>query len=238
METDSSAAQALTEDERKKIKENQYEEKQFRKSLSRLLSGDTMIASKPLLIGVTPNAIDCCIDSKGLDLVITKSVIRKCMAPENRDDAGKRTKTSGHGLKEQQVNDIIWAIKRPVLVIKGSQLNSVAVMTDLMDNSGRYIFAFVAINQEGAVANINRISSLYGREDLIEYLNKCIANEMILAVNKEKVNDVRLSIGGDFPKATAPINFDNTIAYTLRSVKYDIRGSRVNHGKDMESGKV
>ena len=65
----------FTEDEAKKIEENQREEKEFRKALSKLLSGDSKVASKPLLIGVTPNAIDCCIEKKGLNLVITKKLL-------------------------------------------------------------------------------------------------------------------------------------------------------------------
>ena len=209
----------FTEDEAKKIDENQQEEKAFRKALSKLLAGDSQVASKPLLIGVTPNAIDCCIEKKGLDLVITKAVIKKCMRAEVRDEEGKQIKKSGHGLTEQQLNDIAWAIKRPVMIIKGSQPDSLAVMTDLKDSEDRYIFAFIAIDQAGATANVNMISSTYGRNNLEDYLQRCAENDKILAINKEKVNDVCLSIGGHFSEATALINFDNTIAYTLKSVK-------------------
>ena len=209
----------FTEDEAKKIDENQQEEKAFRKALSKLLAGDSQVASKPLLIGVTPNAIDCCIEKKGLDLVITKAVIKKCMRAEVRDEEGKQIKKSGHGLTEQQLNDIAWAIKRPVMIIKGSQPDSLAVMTDLKDSEDRYIFAFIAIDQAGATANVNMISSTYGRNNLEDYLQRCAENDKILAINKEKVNDVCLSIGGHFSKATALINFDNTIAYTIKSVK-------------------
>lgn len=216
--------EGFTEDEAKKIEENQREEKEFRKALSKLLSGDTQVASKPLLIGVTPNAIDCCTENKGLDLVITKAVIKKCMRAEIRDESGKQTKKSGHGLTEQQLNDIVWAIKRPVMILKGSQEDSIAVMTDLKDNEDRYIFAFVAFDQVGATANVNMIASTYGRNNLKEYLERCIENDMVLAINKEKVNDVCLSIGGHFSEATALINFDNTIAYTLKSVKYKNEG--------------
>lgn len=42
---------------------------------------------------------------------------------------------------------------------------------------------------------------------------------MILAINTEKVDELRLSIGGHFPEATALINFDSTIAYSVKSVK-------------------
>ena len=61
----------LTQDEMDKIEENKMEENRFRKELSKLLAGDKVMASKPLVIGKTPFAIDCCLDQKGLDLVIT-----------------------------------------------------------------------------------------------------------------------------------------------------------------------
>lgn len=50
-----------------------------------------------------------------------------------------------------------------------------------------------------------------------EIENPCHINNKVIAANKDKVNDVRLSIGGDFSKATASINFGNTLAYTLRT---------------------
>ena len=67
---------------------------------------------------------------------------------------------------------------------------------------------------------MNMIASAYGRNNLEEYLERSVESNAILAINKEKVNDVHLSIGGHFSEATAPINFDNTIAYTLKNVKH------------------
>ena len=52
----------FTEEELKKIEKNIIEERNFRKCLSKLLSGDSHLASEPLLIGVTPNAIECGIE--------------------------------------------------------------------------------------------------------------------------------------------------------------------------------
>ena len=210
----------MLEEERRKLIQNREEEKEFRKLLSRILNGDMQLASSPLRIGITPNAIDCCIDNTGLDLIINKSVIDKCMRKEIRDDFGRQTKKSGHGLTEQQINDIIWAIKRPVMIIKGSRSDTLAVMTDLKDIEDRYIFAYVAINMIGATTNVNTILSAYGRDNIEQYLVKCIEQKAILAINKEKVDAVCLSIGGHFSEATAPINFDNTIAYSLESVKH------------------
>ena len=208
-----------SEDETRKIEENLREENEFRKALSKILSGDNYLSSKPILIGATPNAIECCVEKKGLNLVIKKSVIKKCMKAEIRDKSGKQTRNSGHGLTEQQLNDVVWAIKRPVMILNGTKQNSVAVMTGLKDNEGRYIFAFIALDQIGATGNVNIISSIYGRNNLKDYFERCIKNNMVIAVNKEKVNDVCLSIGGHFSEATALINYDCTIAYTYNSVK-------------------
>lgn len=208
-----------SDDELLKIEQNKKEENEFRKLLSKLLSGDEYVSSKPLFVGITPYAIDCCINNKGLELFVSKSVITKCMRAEIRDKSGKQTKRSGHGLTKQQINDIVWAIKRPIMIIKGSQPYTVAIMTDLKDKHNRYIFAFVALNIVGATASINTISSAYGRNKLEDYLKKCIENDMIMAVNIEKVDEIRLSIRGHFSEATVPINFDNTIAYSLKSVK-------------------
>ena len=208
----------LSDDEKRKIDDNRREENEFRKALTNLLSGNGRLSSAPLLIGVTPNAIDCCIETKGLNLVITKSVIDKCMRKETRDENGKQQKNSGHGLTAQKLIDVVWAIKRPVMILQGSQPDTLAVMTDLKDNEGRYIFAFLALDKAGTTVNVNMISSAYGRNNLSEYINKCINNDMLIAVNTEKADEVLLSIGGHFSKAMAPINFDNTIAYTLKSV--------------------
>ena len=65
----------FTEDELNNIKENKKEEKEFSKCLEKLLHGDKKVASSPLLVGKTPNAISICCDYGELDLTISKSVI-------------------------------------------------------------------------------------------------------------------------------------------------------------------
>lgn len=201
-----------------KIRNNSDEERSFRRSLSRIVDkGHT--ADKSILVGVTPNAIDCCVNKKGLNLVINKRTITKCIRKELRDKKGKQTRKSGHGLTEDQINEAIWAIKRPIMIIRGSKENSIAVMTSAKDNEGRYIFVFINPDKPGATERVNVISSIYGRNNLEAYLQKCFSEEMVLAMDKEKVDDVLPSIGGHFSKASAPINFDSTIAYSYNSVK-------------------
>lgn len=87
------------------------------------------------------------------------------------------------------------------------------------DNAGRFIFEFISIDQIGATKHVNVVSSIYGRNNVDDYLWRCVDKNMILAINKEKVNEVNLSIGGHFSEAISLINFDDTIANTIKCVK-------------------
>jgi len=210
----------LNDDEINKINENQKEERIFAKNLTKLLKGDKMLASKPLLVGKTPNAIAICTEQGILDLVITKSVIQKCMRSEIRDESGIRKKHSGHALTKQQITDIIWAIKRPILIMKGSQMDSLAVMTDVRDKNDQEIFVYISLHQSVGFDYVNSISSAYSKDELKSYLEQNIEKGNIIAIDKQKTDEMCRSIGVDFPEETSFISFNASIAYSLSSVKY------------------
>lgn len=63
----------LSETEKAKIKQNEQEELLFRKNLHNLINGDRKLASRPLVIGKTPNIFAVCDKNVNADndLVIT-----------------------------------------------------------------------------------------------------------------------------------------------------------------------
>ncbi len=83
------------------------------------------------------------------------------------------------------------------------------------------------LDKPGATERVNVISSIYGRNNIEAYLQKCISEKTILAMDKEKADAVLPSIGGHFSKASTPINFDSTIAYSYSSVKNDLEGGKM-----------
>ena len=212
----------LSEAERAKIKQNEQEELMFRKNLHSLINGDKKLTSRPLVVGKTPNIFAVCDKSISIDndLVITKKVIEKCMRPELRDENGKLTGKTGHGLTEELLKDTISSIKAPVMILKGSKDNSFVAVTDLIDNKNREMVVTVEFNKVGSVGNINNITSAYGRTNFNEYLEHQIKNGNVVAINKEKVDKLPLSIEKWYLKANTVINYDNSIAYSTANVKY------------------
>lgn len=213
-------AQILTMAE--KIRQNRQEDLLFEKNLHSLLSGDKRLASRPLVIGKTPNIFAVCnknINSDN-DLVIKKKVIEKCMRPELRDENGMRLKNSGHYLSEEQLAKALESIKEPVMVLKGSLENTFVAITDFKDNKGKEIIVSIEINKSRAFGEVNEITSAYGREDFSQYIKDNLKAGNIIAINIEKADKMLLSIGVDFPEENTFISFDNTIAYSTESVKY------------------
>lgn len=207
---------------KEKIEQNTQEKLQFEKNLHSLLNGDKKLASKPLVIGKTPNIFAVCDKNINADndLVITKKVIDKCMRPEMRDENGKRLKNSGHYLSEEQLSKALDSIKEPVMVLKGSLDNTFVAVTDLSDDKGKEIIVSIEINQLRAFGEVNKVSSAYGREDFPQYIKDNLDANNIIAINIEKANEMLHSIGVDFPEENTFISFDNTIAYTTENVKY------------------
>jgi len=208
-----------------KIRQNEREEIALSDNLHKLLSGDKKLTSRPLVIGKTPNALVICSKLAGikisceLDLVISKKIIDKAMRPEQRDENNRRTSKSGHFLNELQIGEALRNIKSPVMILKGSRNDSLVAVTELKDDKGQEIIVPIEFNKIGAVGEINNVTSIYGRENFADYIKENVKNNSVIAINKEKANDMLLSIGVDFPKANTLISFDNSISYTTKNVK-------------------
>lgn len=211
----------LSETEKAKIKQNEQEELLFRKNLHNLINGDRKLASRPLVIGKTPNIFAVCDKNVNADndLVITKKVIEKCMRPELRDENGKRLKNSGHYLSEEQLAKALESLKEPVMVLKGSLDNTFVAITDFKDDKDKEIIIAIEYNKIGDIGKINSVSSAYGKDNFPTYIKENIQKNNLIAINIEKANKMLLSIGVDFPEANTFISFDNSIAYSVENVK-------------------
>ena len=218
---------ARTEDEQRKEKQNMDEEKQFAKSLKKLLKGDVRVASRPLIIGKTTNALAICGADENLELTITKKVIDKAMRPEVRDKKGKLDGKTGHGLSDSQIKKALNELKNPALIFKGSQESSLLVVTSIKDEIERNVVVAVKLNKKENFQTVNSVRSPYGRDNLDWFINDNIEKGNLLAVNIEKANELLRSIEKSYLKENTFISFDNSIAYSLRSVKFPVKEDSV-----------
>ncbi|MCM1234416.1 MAG: hypothetical protein NC489_30310, partial [Ruminococcus flavefaciens] len=183
------------------------EEQRFEKNFRDLLLGNKKLASRPLIVGKTPNILVICGAEKGLDFTISKSVIDKCLRPENRDEKGRIVGKTGHGLSEKQVCDSLLSVKSPAMVLKGNRDNSLVVVTGLTDNKSRPIFVTVELNKRSGRTEIHNVTSVYGRDRFQEYLKLQNNLENILAIDNKKAESLLRPIGKWYPKRGRIISF-------------------------------
>ncbi len=210
----------LSETEKAKIRQNEQEELLFRKNLHSLINGDRKLASKPLVIGKTPYSLAICGANSNLLLTINKKVINKALRPEVRDENGKLVGKTGHGLSEDNIIQALNEIKNPAMIFKGSHDNSLLVITNIKDINNRNIVVAVELNKKEGFETVNQILSPYGRDNLSEYIEKNIDNGNLIAINKEKANEMLHSIEKWYLKENTLISFNNSIAYSTANVKY------------------
>ncbi len=219
----------------RKQAQNSTEQQRFASDLHALLAGDPRVASQPLVIGATPYALVICGADEHLSLTVTKSVIEKAMRPEIRDENGRLSGKTGHDLTEQQVLDVAEAIRHPIMVLKGSHEDSLVLVTEVNDNRGRNIVVAVDLNRQNGFISVNRISTLFGRDNLSLYLQNCLEKNMVLAADSKKADDLLRSIGLSLPEENTIISFDSSIAYSLQNVKYPQQSSTELQNNDTSS---
>lgn len=210
-------------DSAQKIRQNRVEEKALKENLHRLLLGDKALSSKPFTVGKTPNALVICGANGDLELTIKKSVIEKCLRPEIRDSNGRMKGKTGHGLTEELLLQALNGMKTPTMILKGSWENSLVVVTDLKDHQDRTVIVSVELNKAEGFREVNNITSTYGRNGFIKFLKQKAECEEIIAINKDKANEMLHSIGKQYPKENTFISFNDSIAYSMQNVKYPIK---------------
>lgn len=196
-----------------KIKQNKNENKIFSNELEKFLSGE-MPKNEVLAIGSTPNILHIA-GALSSTLTVNQSVIQNCLNDENTIKHGH---TSGHNISLETLKQLPDNIRNPVLICKGTHEKSIVVITDLKNMDNKNIFVPIAIDVNGAKGKINKILSVYGKDNLIKFVDKSFENNSIIAYNKEKANELFSITRANSPQTSTIICFDNSIAYTDKNV--------------------
>ncbi len=179
----------------------------FTEELRKLLDGDELATSKPLIVGKPSFILSICGADINQDITITKKVIDKAMRPENRDENGRMIGNTGHGLTVEQIIQSLMDLDSPTLIFKGRKEGSLIVITNIEDNKCRNIVIAIEFNREECFNRVNSIRSVYGRDKLDFFIGENIEKGNLLAVNKEKADDLLRSIGKSYPKENTFICF-------------------------------
>ena len=170
------------------------------------------LGTRSLVVGKTPNVLALGGGNIELDLIINPGTIVKCMSKPTE-------RFHGHDLDRNIFKYLLYELRNPVMLIKGSQKNSLVAVTDLRDREGRPVIVTIALNRLNVHHLSNQITSAYGREHFEQYIKHQFEKGNVIAINKNKANRMSQSAGHNWPIEETLISFNHSIAYTLQNVK-------------------
>lgn len=194
-----------------RIRRNMKDDEYFFKALDRYLRscGKT---TEFLKIGSTPNSIAAAGADSNLNLVISPDTITKCMSK-------KEEVFHGHDLSADIMKQIPAQLRNPVMIFEGRWKNTLVIITELKDQENREIMTAVKVNSSEQRHKVNKICSIYGRNNMEQYLKLQLEKGCLIAANIEKANKMLQSAGLRLPLEETFISFNDSIAYSMESVK-------------------
>lgn len=77
-------------------------------------------------------------------------------------------------------------IANPIMLFKGSVPDSFTVITEITDKSGNDVLAAIHLNKKQGRLYVNNVASVYGKENMINYVQKNIDNQNLLFADTKK----------------------------------------------------
>ncbi len=193
-----------------KIK-NDKEDERFSAELEKFLQNKGRKRTSFLTVGITSNALLLAGANSQLEVVIAPRTIAKCMAEPDQH-------YHGHGLSKELMEQLPEQLRTPVMIFEGNRENSIVLITELADKESREIMIAVNLNARRERHEVNEIASIYGRNNMANYIRRQIEEGKLIAVNKEKADTIFQSIGLQLPQEGKFICFNNSISYTMENV--------------------
>lgn len=194
-----------------KIKQNAREDKNFSNQVDDFMSGKLQIF-ETLSLGSTPNILHL-VGAKSNELTIKQSVLRNCLLHK---DEHTSSHSMGHEISVNIIKRLPENLRNPILILKGQHPSTVVVLTELLNNDLKNIIVPIALDLRSTNSTVNKITSIYGKNNVLNYLNK--HKDQIIAYNKEKADKLFTTIGYQLSQTTSAICFDNSISYTTQNV--------------------
>ncbi len=111
-------------------------------------------------------------------------------------------------MTEEQIISSIQELDAPTLVFKGRPEGSLLIITSITDDKDRNIVIAIEFNRQEGFTQVNSIRSIYGRDNLAYFIGDNIDSGNLLAVNKQKADELLCSRGKSYPKENTFISLN------------------------------
>lgn len=150
-----------------------------------------------------------------LPMLYTQQHLKKAIQPKNLT---KHT----HGLDIEQIKNLPLDIANPVMILDSTSRNdSILLVLSQIDKENCPLIVSVKPNGNGRynldIVNSNFITSVYGRENFVDFIERNIDLDNILFYNKEKSQELFRVLRLQFPQGVNNLDF-NTIIHKSRNI--------------------
>ena len=189
-------------------------DKTFAEQVDEVLSGKVDRFSGNLKVCDTPQIL-LDVGCSQLPMFYTRNHLKKAILPKDR-------KRHQHGLTVEQIKKIPDELLSPAIIMDSLTQNDsiIAVLSDI-DSENNPVIASVKPNGQGfyelEMQESNFITSIYGRENFEEFINRAINNNKILFIDKQKSQELFSVLGLEFSKGLNSLDF-NTIIHQSHNI--------------------
>jgi hypothetical protein len=145
--------------------------KSLEEQLSDWMSGN-MRADDYFYIGGTPDIL-MQFGANQLPVIMSQDVIVKITGDK-------------HSISLDEIAKINQEISNPLMILKGSIGNSYVLVTELMDKSGQEVIAAIHLDKFQKRMRVNKIASIYGKNNIGNYIKSNISNENLVYYDKKR----------------------------------------------------
>ena len=178
--------------------------KDFKQTIDDFLNGNINPTDQIFVCQTTEVMRVCGADN--LDVMIYQDTIRKILS----DDLSKFEHP--HNLTVDTLKQLPDQLQKPVMVFKGSHEGSIVLVTDLFNENSEQIIISCELNSINKRHEINRITSMYGKENIANYINTQIKKDSLIGCHKKIANQMLQSVGLYLPSEETFIDYTDIIS--------------------------
>lgn len=197
--------------------------KDFKQTIDDFLNGNINPTDQIFVCQTTEVMRVCGADN--LDVMIYQDTIRKILS----DDFSKFEHP--HNLTVDTLKQLPDQLQKPVMVFKGSHEGSIVLVTDLFNENSEQIIISCELDSGSQWNKINRITSMYGKENIANYLNTQITKGNLIGCHKKVANQMLHSVGLYLPSENTFIDYTDIISNFDKNVN---RNNLTNEERIME----
>ncbi|EFI6018344.1 hypothetical protein GW594_04635 [Escherichia coli] len=171
------------------FKADAYDAKQFASEVRRIAGLQSVPRGGEVRVGDTPPVLRA-LGAPNKELVMPAHVVHKATRPELRE----------HYVSVETMADLPQLLADPVAVMTSkTEHDSLVTLIEAKDRRGAPVIVAIHMRAKGAVAEVNKIASVYGKDNRIALQEQL--DTSLLYLNKEKAADWLLSAGLQLPGA-------------------------------------